>query len=162
MRAFKFLGRGAIGTFTGFVWPAPGAWVDVAGPLDPCRNGIHVCHAHELAHWLHEELWELDVDGDQLAGIDCFVVSRARLVRRVSAWNAAGTERFAQACIQHAQDSNAAPDAVAEARAAAGGGYPAIAAYVAAVAVARTGADLENAYARERTWQSDWIAREML
>lgn len=162
MRAFKFLGHGAVGTFTGFAWPAPGTWVDVAGPLDPCRNGIHVCHAHELAHWLHEELWELDVDGDQLAGVDCFVVRRARLVRHVVAWDAAGTVRFAQACIEHAQHCDAAPDALAEARAAAGGGYPAIAAYVAAVAVARASADVENAYARERTWQSDWIAREML
>jgi hypothetical protein len=162
MRAFKFLGHGAIGTFTGFVWPAPGAWVDVAGTLDPCRNGIHVCHAHELAHWLHEELWELDVDGDQLAGIDCFVVRRARLVRHVAAWDAAGTERFAQACIEHARQSGAAADAVAEALAAAGGGYPAIAACVAALAVARTEAELEQGYARERTWQSGWIAREML
>jgi hypothetical protein len=164
MRAFKFLGQGAIGTFTGFVWPAPGAWVDVTGPLDPCRNGFHVCHAHELAHWLHEELWELDVDGDQLAGTDCFVVRRARLVRQVAAWDAAGTVRFAHACIEHADQSGAAGDALAEARGAADGGYPAIAAYIAALAVGRIGpaAELEQGYARERTWQSDWIAREML
>jgi hypothetical protein len=123
-----------------------------------------VCHAHELAHWLHEELWELDVDGDQLAGTDCFVVRRARLIRQVAAWDAAGTVRFAHACIEHADQSGAAADALAEARGAADGGYPAIAAYIAALAVGRIGpaAELEQGYARERTWQSDWIAREML
>jgi hypothetical protein len=70
--------------------------------------------------------------------------------------------RFAHACIEHAHQSGAAAEALAEAQGAADGGYPAIAAYIAAVAVGRIGTELEQAYARERTWQSAWIAREML
>jgi hypothetical protein len=161
MRAFKFLGRGAVGTFTGFAWPAPGAWVAVEGPLDPCRNGIHVCRSHELAHWLHEELWELEVDGEELAGVDCLIVRRACLVRRVAGWDAAGAERFALACLDHAA-LGAGGDAVAEGRQAADAGYPAVAAYQAALAVARVAGDVEQAYANERAWQSDWIGRELL
>jgi hypothetical protein len=161
VRAFKFTGRGAVGTFTGFTWPAPGAWVDVDGPLDPCRNGIHVCRPHELAHWLHEELWELDVDGDRIDGTDCLVVQRACLVRRVASWDSGGAERFARACIEHAEATTGSGP-LTDARDAAEAGYLAIAAYVAALAVARTGADLEQAYAAERTWQSSWIERELL
>ncbi len=160
MRAYKFLGKGAVGTFTGFAWPAPGAWVSVEGALDACRNGIHVCRPHELAHWLHEELWELEVEGEQLDATDCLVVRRARLVRLVTAWDAEGAARFARACIEHAEGSAGAD--LADAREAAGAGYPAIAAYIAALAVARAGADAERAYADERTWQSTWIERELL
>ena len=160
-RAFKFLGTGAIGTLTGFVWPAPGTWVTVEGALDPCRNGIHVVRTHELAHWLHDELWELEIDGDELAGVGCLVVRRARLVRRVDGWDPAGSERFATACIEHAR-TIAATDVLADAQDAAHGGYPAVAAYVAALAVARSGTDVEQRYAEERAWQSAWIGRELL
>lgn len=160
MRAYKFLAKGAVGTFTGFAWPAPGAWVDVGGPLDPCRNGIHVCRPHELAHWLHEELWELEVDGEQLDATDCLVVRRARLVRIITGWDAAGAERFARACIEHAEAAGGAD--LDDATAALQGGYPAVAAYVAALAAARAGDDVHRAYADERAWQSSWIGRELL
>ncbi len=56
----------------------------------------------DLAHWLHEELWEVESEGDRVEGIDCFVVRRARLVRRIDVWNAGGAARFAEACIEHA------------------------------------------------------------
>ena len=160
-RAFKFLGAGAVGTLTGFTWPTPGVWVDVHGPLDPCRNGIHVCRPHELAHWLHDELWELEVEGEEVEAVDCFVVRRARLVRRVAGWDPAGTERFATACIERAAPA-AAADILADARDAARAGFPAVAAYAAALAVARATGDLEATYAAERAWQSAWIARELL
>lgn len=160
-RAFKFLACGGVSTLTGFTWPPPGTWVAVEGSLDPCRNGIHVCRPHELAHWLHDELWELEIDGDETAGVDCLVVRRARLVRRIAGWDPAGSERFATACIDHASPI-AAGDVLADARDAAHAGYPAVAAYVAALAVARAGTDVEQRYADERAWQSHWIARELL
>src|SRR5258706_12110985 len=56
----------------------------------------------DLAHWLHEELWEVESEGDRVEGIDCFVVRRPRLVRRIDVWNAGGPARFAEACIGHA------------------------------------------------------------
>ncbi|HSR98935.1 MAG TPA: hypothetical protein VLM79_17885 [Kofleriaceae bacterium] len=192
MTAYKFLATGALGPLSGFAWPvpigeAPGPWVEADGPLAVGARGTHVCRPTDLAHWLHNELWEIEVAGDTLEGPDCLVVRRARLVRRIAAWSAGGAERFARACIAHgaaegdgamagvgratSSDVAAFLDDAAQALAS---GYPAIAAFCAAMAVSRSGgagradgeaADTdgaESAYRRERAWQSAWIARELL
>src|SRR5690348_431080 len=107
MSTYKFLAKGAVGPQSGFKWPEPqapafGAWVDADGPLELCVRGAHVCRALDLAYWLHDELWETEVDGEQIEGVDCLVVRRARLVRRIDAWHQGGAARFAQACAEHA------------------------------------------------------------
>jgi hypothetical protein len=173
MRAYKFLARGAVGPFSGFAWPtptrgAPDAWVVAQRPLEPCRHGVHVCRETDLAHWLHEELWELEVDGGSVEGVDCLVVERARLVRRIDAWSDGGAGRFAAACIARAAALVGPTPAVAlaalvdDAALALEHGYPAIAAFNAALAVARGAGDVEAAYAAERAWQSGWIGRELI
>ena len=178
MRAYKFLAKGAVGPLSGFRWPAPqagtaGAWVTVAGALELCVNGSHVCRAGDLAHWLHDELWEIEAEGDQLEGLDCLVVRRARLVRRLHSWDDKGAATFAEACAQHATDlADLAPkDVAAAARGlledaflTARTGWPAVSAYASALAVAKLGdpADQDVAYRRERAWQSAWIARVVI
>src|SRR5689334_4079735 len=82
MSAYKFLAKGARGPISGFEWPSsytggPGPWVEVEGELGLCTNGYHVCRPLDLAHWLHDELWELETQGEQLEGLDCLVVRRA-------------------------------------------------------------------------------------
>lgn len=178
MKTYKFLARGATGALSGFAWPephggAPGAWVGAEGPLVICEIGVHVCRPFDLAHWLHDELWETEVDGEQIEGIDCLVVRRARLVRRIDAWHEGGAVRFAEACLQRATELvDAAPapasldirgyleDAAISVRY----GYPAFSAFAAAVAVARLDnpASEEPAFRRERAWQADWIARVVI
>jgi hypothetical protein len=132
---------------------------------------VHACRADQLAYWLHEELWRVEVDGEQIEGPDCVVAARGRLVARVDAWSEdRGAQRFAAAVRDHAASQIAArPDLQ---------GYvddsswhvrhgahesPALAALCAAMAVAKTAPDveLEAAYRRERAWQSEWIVREM-
>jgi hypothetical protein len=132
---------------------------------------VHACRADQLAYGMHEELWRIELDGEQIAGPDCLVAARARLVERVDAWSEArGAQRFAAAVRDHAASQIAArPDLQ---------GYvddsswhvrngadesPALAALCAAMAVAKIAPDveLEAAYRRERSWQSDWIVREM-
>jgi len=178
MVTYKFLAKGTTGPLSGFKWPepegaAPGAWVEAEGPLELCVRGAHVCRSFELAHWLHDELWETEVDGDQIEGIDCLVVRRARLVRRIDAWHQGGDARFADACVEHAAElADRAPEgAKAAVRAylddaafAARNGHPVISAHAAAIAVATLGdpSDAEPAYRRERAWQADWIARVLL
>jgi hypothetical protein len=165
----KFLASGARGPLSGFVWPtpaggAPGAWVEVEGNLDACRRGVHVCDAPDLAHWIHDELWALETEGESIAGTDCIVVRRARLVRRIDAWSTGAAQRFADACIEHASSQTSArPDVFAlldDARTMAAHGYPALCAYTTAVAVGRSDpeGDIEAHYRRERAWQSKWIA----
>jgi len=169
--AYKFLARGARGPVTGLAWPTVGRWLEASGPVSLCRDGVHACRADQLAYWLHEELWRVELDGEQIDGPDCVVAGRGRLVQRVDAWSeAGGAQRFAVAVRDHAASLVAArPDLQ---------GYvddsswhvqhgasesPALAALCAAMAVAKTASDidLEAAYRRERAWQSDWIVREM-
>ncbi|SRR6266508_744293 len=179
MSTYKFLAKGARGPISGFAWPrptndAPGAWVEADGALALCANGSHLCRAQDLAHWLHDELWQTEAAGAELEGLDCLVVRRARLVRRIDAWHLGGCARFAEACAQHATElADRAPpgragdevqrllgDAFSSARA----GYIAVGAYASALAVAKLGdpADQHGAYRRERIWQSEWIARVVI
>jgi hypothetical protein len=174
MKAHKFLAKGAVGPLSGFAWPTPagdgpGAWVEIDGPLAPCARGVHVCRTIDLAHWIHDELWELEADGDPIEGLDCIVVQRARLVRRVDEWGGDGARRFTEACVEHAAaQAGPAPaggirDLLDDARFMANSGYVALSAYVAAIAVSRLGVEAPAAaYRRERSTQSAWIADHLL
>jgi hypothetical protein len=167
MRAYKFLATGRVGPQSGFRWPAPsgdgpGAWLEVQGPLALCRQGAHVLRPVELAYWLHDELWELEADGEIIEGVDCLVARRARLVRPIDGWRTGGNTAFAEACVTHATELCPAPPAdvrgfLDDAAQCARGSYVALAAFAAASAVARVGD-----YRAERRWQSEWIATHLL
>jgi hypothetical protein len=173
---YKFLAKGALGPISAFQWPVPregvpGEWVLAQGPLSQCARGLHVCRTEDLAHWLHDELWELEIDGDRIDGLDCLVVERARLRRLIEAWDEAGRRRFVEACVANAARQSGLASAAgvlellddARGMATMNDGVS-IAAYTAAIAVSRLGsaADAEGAFRRERVWQSRWIARELL
>jgi hypothetical protein len=175
MSAYKFLAKGAVGPISGFRWPtpqgrAPGAWVGVEGPLSLCTNGVHVCGAHDLAHWLHDELWSIETEGECVEGVDCVVARRARLVRRIDAWNDRGAVRFASECIGHAASligpnpSEPVRGFLEDAKEAARGGYVAVSAFCAALATSKSAAPdvAEQAYRGEREWQANWIVRELI
>jgi hypothetical protein len=178
VKTYKFLARGAVGPFSGTRWPepegrAPGAWVEAEGTLALCVRGAHLCRPLDLAHWLHDELWETEADGDQVEGLDCLIVQRARLVRRIDGWQQGGAARFAEACTQHAAELALAADAglreavrvyLDDGLVAASAGFPAVSAHCAAVAVARMTdpADEAAAFRRERSWQSTWITRAVI
>lgn len=157
MIAYKFLAAGGVGPFSGVAWPAPGAWLEAAGPL--ATRGIHVCRPDELAHWLHDELWQVETAGAEAEGHDCVVVARARRVRQIDAWTAGGAARFAAACLAHARETADDP-VLADGADAASAGYVAVAAHCAALALGHRAG--EPAYRAERRWQSAWIARELI
>ena len=177
MKTYKFLAVGAKGPITGFQWPLPqleaaGEWVEADGPLESCGRGAHVCRPHELAFWIHDELWEVEADGAQLAGFDCMVVERARLVRRIEEWQRGGAARFARACVEHVSGvvsaaSGAQRELLAayfeDATWAAGEGHAAGAAFCSALIVAKSEPlQLDAAFRRERAWQAEYIARTVL
>lgn len=176
-RFFKFLERGARGAISGFAWPtplagAPGAWVEAAAPLVVCERGIHACGSHELAHWLDEELWVVELAGELQHATHAVMAARGRLVRKIDAWSSESAARFARAAYDHAQE-------LANADAQFGAlvaphlstrdyhlprGNTALAAFCAAMASARlSGRDHfeQAAYDREREWQSAWLVREL-
>src|SRR3954464_1733529 len=60
--AFKWLARGAIAPFTGFRWPTDGPWVSIPSGV-PEGAGVHACRISQLAYWIGEELWRIELDG---------------------------------------------------------------------------------------------------
>jgi hypothetical protein len=155
------------------VLPEPGAWVEAGPSLELCRSGVHACQADELAHWLHEELWIIELDGETRHGVDCVVAQRGRLVQKVEAWTSGGAARFATAARDHAAELvSAAPEAardrltqyVADCSWHLPHGSTALAAFCAAMAVAwlhgGTRFDQET-YWRERVWQSRFIVDDL-
>jgi hypothetical protein len=180
VKAFKFLAAGATGRFSRHSWSTPqgsepGAWVEVTGSLRPCTQGIHACRKSDLAYWLDDELWCIELGGEIVHGKTMVVSRRGRLIERVGRWESALRSELARFCCD--RTTAAAAQAMAEAHpeaalaqrfaddvvALAGLGQLATAAYVSAVA-ARFTSDLsaEQAYAAERAAQSDWLAERVV
>jgi hypothetical protein len=167
VHAYKFLRAGAVGPFSGFAWPepgpsGPGAWVEARPFRGVCGGGIHGCDADHLVYWLNEALWIIELDGEVAAADKKLIAPRGRLIRRVEAWNRELMRRFAEAGVARAREL---------AEAAAGGEGEALArGYVADAILYSTldvGASLFCAahaaltidgLARERAWQSRWLA----
>ncbi|HEX3854168.1 MAG TPA: hypothetical protein VHW01_24560 [Polyangiaceae bacterium] len=164
MIAYKFLAKGALEPLSGCAWPISG-------------QEAQVCRAEDLAHWLHEELWVLETEGAQRSSIDCLVVERARLVRRIDAWQLGDALRFALACAAyastladrvHAAAATTVRDYIEDALASGQAGYIGVSAHAAALAVTLASVELgiesseEGAYRTERARQSAWIAQYVI
>lgn len=110
MTAYKFLGAGAVGFFTGFAWPRPsggrpGDWVGVEGELACCANGVHACPPGALVGWIDEELWAVELEDATAAAEDLLVARRGRLRERVAAWDAAAAAELTADCVLRARDA---------------------------------------------------------
>ena len=98
MTVYKFLCAGGVGPFSGYRWPLPdagaaGPWVasaPVAGTV-VCERAVHACRLRDLPWWLHDELWEAELDGPVTAGRHKVMAPRGRLLRRGDA--SAGVDR---------------------------------------------------------------------
>ena len=67
------------------VWPEPGEWLEVDGPIRPCRHGLHLCRQQDLIRWARvgAVVWTVETTGP-VVDDDCkVVVGRARLVEPV-------------------------------------------------------------------------------
>jgi hypothetical protein len=172
MTRFKFLAKGALAPVTGFAW-TPGTWVEIDGPLALCERGVHVLRSMDLAHWLQEELWRMETEGEEIAGIDCVIARRARLAARVDAWTNGGGEALAAACLDRlarvlATTDDAAERAMLEHHHRAVTAHvqrknAAMAAYVSAMGLSKTRGEgtIVKRFRSERVWQSEWLVREL-
>lgn len=175
MIAYKFLRADGAALFSGYTWVrpaggAPGDWIEAAGgPLVACRNGVHAAALDDLAYWIGDELWQVELDGETLQGPQCLVARRGRLLRRVDTWDPDGALEFGRRCearvTAHLAQTRKPVSARAHAYArecsafvAAGDG--AVAAYAAALARAALAGepDAESAYCEERREQSRLLA----
>lgn len=106
MRAYKFLRPGRVGPFSEFVWPER-TWVDAGAKLELCRAGVHACRRDQLAYWLAEELWEVELDRIQEEDLQV-IASRGRLLGRVTGWDEEAQSDFAVECVRRAASYAAA------------------------------------------------------
>ena len=102
MIAYKFLGSGGIGRFTGFRWD-PGEWI-AADQADPCRAGSHACRVRDLPLWLDDELWEIELDGEIVVGDRKVVATRGRLTRRIEHWTPSVAREFGLFCARRTRE----------------------------------------------------------
>jgi hypothetical protein len=156
LKAYKFLCEGATGVLSGFTWPV-GDWVVVEGDLVPSRRGVHACRHRDLAYWLDEELWEVELDGE-VQELDRLVVARAgRLVRRIDAWAPDLARELAHVAVDRRREL---PGLVEDAEL--WHWDPPSAAYMAAHALGcaaqERGEDYTAAFEAERAWQGAWLA----
>jgi hypothetical protein len=110
MLAYKFLLPGARGPFSGFAWPVPGAagagaWVASAGRgVQLCRTAVHGCVVEQLPWWIQDELWLAEFAEPATVTGHKLMAGRARLVRRIDAWDGEAGAEFAAACASRARD----------------------------------------------------------
>ena len=173
MIAYKALCAGGRAPISGYAWPAPatgapGPWVVGRPSGAMCRDAVHGCRVADLPWWLQAELWEAEFDGPIAIGRHKISAPRARLLRRVDAWDAACARRFAGACADRAAEHSAAaprdkariaqPLAEDAARCAREGDAI-VTAYIAAHVAARTAGP--DAMTAERAWQAAWLRAEL-
>jgi hypothetical protein len=177
MIAYKALCAGGVAPISRYAWPrpaghGPGPWVTGACGSAVCRDAVHGCRVVDLPWWLQEELWEAEFDGTIATGRHKVSAPRARLLRRVDAWDAACARRFAEACADraaadaatarrpaHPDTARSATALAAEAARRARHGDAIVAAYVAAQVAGRVGGP--DAMTAERTWQAAWLRVEL-
>ena len=158
MIAFKWLAKGALAPFTGFVWPTDGSWVS-APPGAPEGSGVHACRVSQLAWWIGEELWRVELEEPVIERATQIEGRRGRLLGQVTAWDPVA---FKRACVARTESfaaeapSEELADYVALIRTA----DAPIASFVDAVAaVAARGS--RAAFEDERAWQARWLARAL-
>jgi hypothetical protein len=86
-------------------WPLPkgdrhGGWLEVDGPLEPCVRGLHLCRRGHPIGWLGPAIFVAEHGGELIDAGDKVVVRRARLLRRLDAWNDRTTRPFAADCAE--------------------------------------------------------------
>jgi hypothetical protein len=175
MRAYKVLKDGR-SEFTGWAWPLPagarpGDWVHADGPIGLCQNGVHAASTDQLPQWLGAEIWEIELDGEIIREEAALVASRARLIRRIDAWDEPARRRFAEACLGRARELAGRYPAgsglvekvehtLSWAGAAPAGYFTAMLAGE-SVTGRHAGPDYDEAFVRERAVQAEWLRREL-
>jgi hypothetical protein len=78
----------------------PGKWMPKVERLIPCQRGYHVATLEQLPNWLGPAIFEVEVRGEQVEGVDKRVVAQARLIRRLP-WSTESAVSFAADCAEH-------------------------------------------------------------
>jgi hypothetical protein len=104
VRAFAFLGRGAVDYLTGVRWPMPSAehsarWLRPAG-----GGAVRASREEQLAWWLDDELWEVELAGGVRDQGRSLVAERGRLLRPIEAWTPPVAGELVADCMLRVRD----------------------------------------------------------
>jgi hypothetical protein len=159
---YKFLRAGAVGLYSDFAWPV-GEWVEVPPPLVPSRRGVHACRVGDLPHWLDDELWRVELDGEVLELDRMLVATRGRLVERVPTWDEKQLHALAAACVERGRAYSGFGEDAAEWASDPAGAVSAIyiVAHAAGLAAGAPGNGYDAGFAAERAWQAAWLAERL-
>lgn len=85
--AYKFLGADGVSRFARVRWPEPGdGWVRAQATAGICRGAVHACGTWDLAYWLDERLWRVELAGEVVVAPSKLAASRGRLLGAVQGW----------------------------------------------------------------------------
>ena len=165
MIAYKCLRADGTSVFTGFDWPlpsgGPGAWVEAE--VEPCRTGVHACRPEHLPLWAGQVLYEVELDGEVVDDRTKVIAGRARLTRRIDAWEQAVRDRYTRMCAERAHQlaRGASPpleqwEAAIEPSVPEG---PALLGFMAARIAEEI--DGPDAYQAERARQTKWLVEQL-
>jgi hypothetical protein len=163
--AYKFLRRDGTSVFTGFGWPipdgSPGPWVEA--DVEPCRSGIHACRPEHLPLWAGQVLYEVELDGQIVDDRTKVIAGRARLTRRIDAWEESVRDSYTRMCADRAHElARGASPPLAQWEAAIEPSVPEGPALLGFMA-ARIAEEIDGpeAYQAERARQTEWLVREL-
>jgi hypothetical protein len=63
-----------------------GDWILAAAEAGTCRRAVHACRAKDLAYWLDERLWRVELAGEVSESATKIVAGRGRLLEPVDGW----------------------------------------------------------------------------
>lgn len=85
--AYKFLSADRLSPFACARWPEPGnGWMVASADVGACRRAVHACRVQDLAYWLGETLWRVELAGQIAEAPSKVVAERGRLVDLVDGW----------------------------------------------------------------------------
>ena len=87
----------------------PGEWMPRIDNIVPCESGYHLCREGDLLQWLGPAIFEAEYRGEVIETDDKIVVSEARLIRRLDAWNERTARLFACDCAERVAHLNDDP-----------------------------------------------------
>jgi hypothetical protein len=102
------LRSGAVDRLTEFAWPtpaaeAPGSWVEAG--VDAPHDAVRGFPVEQLPWWLDDELWQLELAGEQTAELRRTRATRGRLIRRVETWTPEVATSLVEVCAQRLQEA---------------------------------------------------------
>ena len=101
MKLYKVLASGQKSCNGGDAQWIPGEWMPSIEEIEPCKSGYHLCRRQDLIHWLNEEIWEAEYQGEMIIDDNKIVVQQARITKRIDTWNERTARLFAADCAEN-------------------------------------------------------------